>query len=183
MSAASLKVFHWFIIKCLGWDHDGTVAVVQAVALLVSQRRIIGIETKSSIERLSPCIGLAIVAEGEGVWSTASHFLNVANPIDQCWYIARSHFWVSCSQLALVVASHGVYISSVSLNEHCVLLTTAHIGDHNVEGTNLGEIMNDLFATDAQLAIVVIYMEKLNWIKWAYLLPQMYSSETASSLH
>ena len=67
MSAASLKVFHWFIIECLGRDHDGTVAVVQAVALLVSQRRIIGIETKSSIERLSPCIGLAIVAEGKGV--------------------------------------------------------------------------------------------------------------------
>ena len=40
---------------------------VQAVALLVSNRRIIGIETKSSIERLSPCIGLAIVAEGKGV--------------------------------------------------------------------------------------------------------------------
>ena len=156
MPAAGLEVFDWLIVECLGRDQLWTIAVVQVVAFLVPEGIIVGIKAEGAIECLSPCISLAIVAESKCMRCATGHFLNTADPIDQRRNIAGPHFRVACSQFAFIVAAHGVNVSTITLHKHCVLLTTAHVSDNDVEGAYLGQVVNDLLAANAQLSVVVI---------------------------
>ena len=88
---------------------------------------------------------------------TTRNFLNVLEAVNECRHITAAYISVASAKAALTVATHGIYIATVALYEHCMLLAAAHIGHHDVEAADFWQVMNYLITAHAKLAIVVVY--------------------------
>ena len=88
---------------------------------------------------------------------TTGDFLNVREAIDESRYITRSHIWVARAKTTVCIAAHGVYIASIALHEHCMLLAAANFSHHDIKAAHFRQIVDDLVTADTQLSIIIIY--------------------------
>lgn len=122
-------------------------------------------QAQSPIEGLTPGPDLTISPKCKSVRRTARNLDNVLDAIYKRRHLADACFLttilaaVSCSstQTTLRVAAHRVDIATIRLHKDGVLLSAAHVGDHNVKRAYLGQVVDHLLAADTELTIVVIY--------------------------